>query len=151
MKRKEHIKNELRNAGIIVFDPISIEEADVIGLAEEAKSQNKDAILIKLDNNENLPLPIEEIEESKEDILDQIVARDYKLIDQSDVIIVFYPVTTLSPGVLSEINYGFTHNKEVYAIFPYKNRSPFFDYYTTAVFENVENLIEYLKENNRLN
>ncbi|MCD6562833.1 MAG: AAA family ATPase [Thermoproteales archaeon] len=150
MERKEHVKKQLREAGIVVFDPISIEEADVIGLAEEAKSRNENNIPIKLEDDEEILIPIEEIEKSKEDILDQIVARDYKLIEQSDVIIVFYPVTTLSPGVLSEINYGFTHNKEVYAIFPYRSRSPFFDYYTTAVFENVESLIEYFRENKRL-
>ena len=86
------------------------------------------------------------METSKDDILDQVVVRDYKLIDQSDMIVVYYPVTTLSAGVLSEINYSFTHNKEVYAIFPQEDISPFFSYYTTKVFKSVEEFISYLEE-----
>jgi len=149
MEKKEHVKKCLRDAGLVVFDPITIEEVDIIGLAEDAKSKGENSVTFELEG-EKFSISVNEIEESKEDILDQIVARDYKLIDQSDVIIVFYPVTTLSPGVLSEINYGFTHNKEVYAIFPYKNRSPFFEYYTTAIFKSVEDLLEYFRENDRL-
>ncbi|RLE85689.1 MAG: hypothetical protein DRJ41_00675, partial [Thermoprotei archaeon] len=104
-----------------------------------------DAIEFEVEG-EKFKIPIEQIEVCKDDIYDQIVARDYKLIDQSDIVIVYYPVPTLSAGVLSEINYSFTHNKEVYAIFPYEDLSPFFSYYTTGVFKSVEELISYLRE-----
>ncbi|MEM0093754.1 MAG: hypothetical protein QW753_05215, partial [Thermofilum sp.] len=85
-----------------------------------------------------------------EDIRDQIVARDYQLINQSDMLVVFYPVRVLSPGVLSEIKYGYTHNKDVFAIFPHEGASPFFEYYTTKVFKDVDSLIDHLKETGRL-
>ncbi len=145
MMQKDKVKERLREAGIIVFDPISIEEAEIIGQVEQLKKKGEKFFEVSV-NGCKCKIPISEVEAIKEDIVDQIVVRDYKLIEQSDMIIVFYPVKTLSPGVLSEINYGFTHNKDVYAIFPYETRSPFFEYYTTKIFKNVNELISHLKE-----
>ena len=39
-------------------------------------------------------------------ISDQIVFRDYKLIAQSDMIVVYYDIAVPSPGVVSEMNYA---------------------------------------------
>ena len=74
---------------------------------------------------------------------DQTVARDYQFIDQSDFVIVYYPVKEPSPGVLSELIYGFSHNKEVYMVFPY-DISPFLQFYCTQIFKSGEELIDYL-------
>lgn len=95
----------------------------------------------------------------------QTVARDYKLIRQSDMVIVYYPSTKLkvldeeigevketglmllSPGVISEMVYGFTHDKQVYAIWlSDKDPSPFFDYHCTKRYGSVEQFIEDLDE-----
>lgn len=149
MGKKDEVKRKLRSAGVLVYDPISIEEAYIVGLAENAKERGYDCVEFEVEG-ERVSIPVNQVEGARDDIIDQIVARDYKLIDQSDVIIVFYPVETLSPGVLSEIHYGFTHNKEVYAIFPHEAVSPFFEYYTTAVFRDVEELIAFLKEMNKV-
>ena len=75
---------------------------------------------------------------------DQTVARDYQSIDQSDMVIVYYPVKEPSPGVLSELIYGYSHDKEVYMVFPYEI-SPFLQYYCTEIFQTGEELIDYLK------
>ena len=75
---------------------------------------------------------------------DQTVARDYQFIDQSDMVIVYYPVKEPSPGVLSELIYGFSHDKEVYMVFPFEI-SPFLQYYCTEIFQTGEELIDYLK------
>jgi len=141
-ENKEVIKTTLRKAGVIVFDPITVEEADLIEKAREAERNGSDYVEFEFEG-ETFRIPVEEIADAEDDILDQIVARDYKLIDQSDAIVVYYPVETVSPGVLNEINYGFTHNKDVYAIFPHKV-SPFLKYYTTRIFRHVDELIEYL-------
>ena len=117
---------------------------DIIGAAEAAAREGKKEVVFEVEGKE-FKIPLREIEDAKEDIVDQVVARDYKLINQSDIIIVYYPVTYLSAGVLSEINYGFTHNKEVYAIFPH-SVSPFLKYYTTKIFKSVDELIEYFRE-----
>jgi adenylate kinase len=74
---------------------------------------------------------------------DQTVARDYQFIDQSDMVIVFYPVREPSPGVLSEVIHGFSHDKEVYMVFPY-DISPFLQYYCTEIFKTGAELIEHL-------
>lgn len=76
---------------------------------------------------------------------DQTVARDYQFIDQSDMVIVYYPVKEPSPGVLSELIHGFSHDKEVYMIFPYEI-SPFLQFYCTEIFRTGEELIDYLQE-----
>ena len=141
---KDEVKEALRKAGVIVFDPIAIDEAYLMGLAEEAERRGESLVEVEVDGRE-LVLPLSEIEEARDDVMDQIVARDYKLIDQSDIIVVFYPTTAISPGVLNEIHYGFTHNKDVYAIFPHEERSPFFEYYTTMIFKGHEELVRYLK------
>jgi adenylate kinase len=74
---------------------------------------------------------------------DQTVARDYQFIDQSDIVVVFYPVREPSPGVLSELIHGFSHNKEVYMVFPYEI-SPFLQFYCTEIFKTGAQLIEHL-------
>jgi len=142
---KEEFKKKLKEIGIIVFDPVSIEEAGLaIDMVEEAKRNSEEYIKIECDGY-TVEIPVSEIEEAKDDILDQTVVRDYNLIDQSDVVIVYYYATVMSPGVLSELNYGFTHNKEVYAVFPYEI-SPFFQYYTTRIFKDPEELLRFLEE-----
>ncbi len=76
---------------------------------------------------------------------DQTVARDYQFIDQSDLVIVYYPVKEPSPGVLSELIHGFSHDKEVYMVFPYEI-SPFLQFYCTEIFPTGEELIKYLQK-----
>ncbi len=76
---------------------------------------------------------------------DQTVARDYQFIDQSDVVVVYYPVKQPSPGVLSELIYGFSHDKEVYMVFPYEI-SPFLQFYCTEIFKTGSELIDHLKK-----
>jgi adenylate kinase len=48
------------------------------------------------------------------------------------------------------VKYGYTHNKDVYALFPHENASPFFEYYTTRIFKDVDSLLDYLKEGGAL-
>jgi len=149
-RMKDEVKRELAEAGVIVFDPITVDEANLVGLAEAALAEGRDEVEVEVGGGERLRLSVREILEARGDIIDQIVARDYKLIDQSDMIVVFYPTTAVSPGVLNEIHYGFTHNKDVFAIFPHETRSPFFEYYTTLIFRSHRELIEHLRRSGRL-
>ncbi len=148
-EEKEETKKRLKEAGIVIFDPIAVEDFEIVDLAYSAKSKGQNHIKIKVDGVEAV-ISVEEVYNALEDIKDQVVARDYQLITQSDMIIVYYPTKILSPGVLSEINFGFTHNKQVYAIFPHESVSPFFEYYTTKIFKDVDSLIEHLREENIL-
>ncbi|RLE65699.1 MAG: hypothetical protein DRJ47_04470 [Thermoprotei archaeon] len=144
-ERKEKFKEKLEEIGIIIFDPMAVEELDLLSMAAKASQNGEPSVEVDA-NGHSYNIPIEEIYEAKEDMIEQVVVRDYQLIDQADMIIVYYPTHMLSPGVLSEINYAYTHNKEVYAFFPYEV-SPFFEYYTTRIFKDADEIINFFKEN----
>lgn len=99
-------------------------------------------------------------------ISSQTVARDYKLIAQSDAVVVMYNPTKLtvkteageevqaeyaflSAGVVCEMVYGFTNDKDVYAVWlPPGDPSPFFTYHCTAWYRKSEELIDSLQSEN---
>ena len=77
-------------------------------------------------------------------IADQIVFRDYKLIAQADVVVVFYDALVPSPGVISEMNYALQTGKRVYGVWlPTSAPSPFFTRYCTRVFATADELFGY--------
>ena len=79
-------------------------------------------------------------------ISDQIVFRDYKLIAQADVVVVFYDALVPSPGVISEMNYALQTGKRVYGVWlPTSPPSPFFTRYCTRVFASADELFGYFE------
>lgn len=76
---------------------------------------------------------------------DSTVWRDFKLIDQSDMVVVYFPVKSNSPGVNQEIVYGYSHGKLVYLYYPH-TLSPFWDpkISVTAQFDTFEALRDFL-------
>jgi adenylate kinase len=77
----------------------------------------------------------------------QIVDRDYKLIEQSQIVVVYYPTTTLSAGVVCEMKEAIHRGKRVYALWlPDQPPSPFFTRYCTRWFREEEALFVYLDE-----
>jgi adenylate kinase len=79
-------------------------------------------------------------------IADQIVARDYKLICQSDLVVVFYDIAVPSPGVVSEMNYALHSGKRVYGVWlPETEPSPFFTRYCTRSFRSADELFEHFR------
>ena len=77
-------------------------------------------------------------------IADQIVWRDYKLISQSDMVVVFYDAAVPSPGVVSEMNYALHGGKRVYGVWlPKAEPSPFFTRYCTRVFRSQDDLFQH--------
>jgi adenylate kinase len=76
----------------------------------------------------------------------QIVDRDYKLVAQSENVVVFYPTTTLSAGVICEMKEAIHRGKRVYALWlPDNPPSPFFTRYCTKWFREEDALFEYLE------
>jgi adenylate kinase len=140
--------NRLRKKSV-VFDPYSIRDRELIGALSESKKKNTlkghffdfetrramdvrlelkdDAVYYETDSLKGT-CDLKEIKEAEQDIDDQILQRDYALIDQSDMVVVYYPPEApLSPGVISEMVYGFSNNKEVNALWlPKEDPSPFF-------------------------
>jgi hypothetical protein len=77
------------------------------------------------------------------DIDGQIYMRDFKLIDQADMIVSYIPelpggMPGLSSGVERELQHAFEHTKEVYVVWkPRKTPSPFITETATKIFGNV--------------
>ncbi len=79
-------------------------------------------------------------------IADQIVFRDYKLIAQADLVIVFYDALVPSPGVISEMNYALQTGKRVYGVWlPPSEPSPFFTRYCTRWFHSADELFRFFE------
>jgi adenylate kinase len=144
MKRKDAFRDRLRGAGMVVFDPISIGDGELLTYLADARRKGESKIAYSKGKTA-VTFDIKEAEEVSDDVNDQIVARDYQLIDQSDMIVVYYFLPVMSPGVLSEMTYGFTNKKNVYAMFK-GQESPFFRYYSTKIFQDEDALFGYLKE-----
>jgi len=141
LARKNAFKEKLRKLGLTVFDPGEIEDAVLMEKLKELKTSGGDKLAV----SDGCEISIREMEDVVEDLLDQIVARDYQLIDQSDFLVVYYFSPIMSPGVLSEMNYGFSNNKKVFTIFQ-GPESPFFNYYSTKIFRTEEELIAFMEK-----
>ncbi|MHA1214555.1 MAG: AAA family ATPase [Candidatus Hodarchaeales archaeon] len=120
-KKKEisRLAKELRNLGFVVFDPGTME-------------------LDKI--HEDIP------EEIRVFDFYQTVYRDFQLIDQGTMVVVFYPEIVHSSGVVNEQAYGFRNNKYVFAVFPAENYSPFTSFFADKTFKSATDLIEFLKK-----
>lgn len=117
---------DLRDAGFVVFNPLSVED-----IGEAAGGYNVD-----------VPVPEEQFEAARPYIDSQIIGRDFQLIDQSDMVVVYYPTDKLSPGVLSEMMHARDRRIPVYlCAFP-GSISPFLGILYQEAFETPAQLIE---------
>jgi hypothetical protein len=86
------------------------------------------------------------------DILGQIYARDFKMIDQSDLIVSLIPELpggkpALSSGVERELHHAYEAGKEVYVIWPgTATPSPFVTETATKVFRSSDEAVEHFRE-----
>jgi hypothetical protein len=85
------------------------------------------------------------------DVDGQIYMRDFRLIDQSDMIVSLVPelpggIPGLSSGVERELQHAFEHAKEVYVVWkPKKSPSPFISETATKVFRSVPEALAYFE------
>ena len=142
IERKNRLVEKLWENGVVVFDPSMVEDMILVEKAEESGKTDGNIYIEEFD----VELPVKEILDAKQYIIDHTVFRDYRLINQSDMVIVFYPVKELSAGVLSEMIYAYTHMKNVYAIFTQKDISPFFQTYSDKIFRDEDELLKYIEE-----
>ena len=86
------------------------------------------------------------------DIKGQIYARDFKMVDQSDMIISLVPELPngkpgLSSGVERELHHAFEGGKEVYVIWACRGTpSPFITETATRVFKDTEEAVGYFRQ-----
>lgn len=97
------------------------------------------------------PGTIEDYEFSKEQGIKELsgemtVKRDYRLIDQSDVVIAYFPKVVHSSGVNAEMNYAHSTGKPVYLVWPVRRCSPFTGYIVFKMFSNVDECLKEIKK-----
>lgn len=103
-----------------------------------------------------LRVRVREVLDIAGDIDGQIYMRDFKLIDQSDMIVSLVPelpgaggkdIPGLSSGVERELQHAWEHTKEVYVVWkPKKNPSPFITETATKIFASVPEALGYFEE-----
>jgi adenylate kinase len=132
----------------IAFDPYGITESSLLVEYKTAKSQNRNRRIVNIRVDEhNLRLPLQEIEQVEGDIRWQIIMRDYRLIEQSDMIVAFIPEKSgypvLSDGVTRELTHAEECTKETYIIWQSKRTpSPFT--HATRMFDTVDQFCSFL-------
>ncbi len=141
VRRVNEFKEKLSKF-FVVFDPGYIDDYELLVEAYKAISEKRKTVEI-----DGWEIPLKEVLEVEKDLRDQTVRRDFMLIDQSDAVVVYYTLPTLSPGVLSEVIYSFTNNKDVYIIFTPSSRiSPFFEYFSTKIFFDEDRFFDFISD-----
>ncbi len=142
----------------IAFDPADVDEKLLLDRALDAARDGKDWVDIENHTfggragSEEMRLPVREVLDIAGDIDGQIYMRDFKLVDQSDMIVSYIPeleggVPGLSSGVERELHHAFEHTKEVYVVWkPAKAPSPFITETATKIFPSVDDALEYFEK-----
>ena len=133
------------------FDPADVDELQLHTLALQALQDGRSSIQV---NGPDGPLSLKtsDVAQISGDILGQIYARDFKMIDQSDMIVSLIPELpggkpALSSGVERELHHAFEGGKEVYVVWRCSAMpSPFVSETATKIFPDTPAAIDYFRE-----
>ena len=134
----------------ICFDPADLEEAFLPQYARRAAEQGLEYVEASA-MGRKVRLDLGEILQIERDINSQIYARDFMLIDQSDMIISFIPTmpdgrAAISSGVERELQHAHEAAKEVYVIWTAQQApSVFVTQTATRLFADTTEAVEFLK------
>jgi adenylate kinase len=157
----DHFRAELAEH-FITFDPGDVDEKLLLDrAAAKLKEGRTDEWLevsphlfggSKKAGDPSIRVRVREVLDIAGDIDGQIYMRDFKLIDQSDMIVSYVPelpggMPGLSSGVERELQHAFEHTKEVYVVWkPKKNPSPFITETATRTFGSVDEALGYFEK-----
>jgi adenylate kinase len=142
----------------IAFDPGDVDEKLLLERAIEASRNAQDWIEVMphsfggRKDAEPIRVSVREVLDIAGDIDGQIYMRDFKLIDQADMICSLIPelpggTPGLSSGVERELQHAWEHTKEVYVVWrPKKNPSPFITETATKIFKTVDEALTFFDE-----
>ena len=144
----DHFRAELAKH-FITFDPGDVDEKLLLDRALAAAREGNDWIETEAHSfggraGRSLRVSVREVLDIAGDIDGQIYMRDFKLIDQSDMIVSLVPelpngTPGLSSGVERELQHAWEHTKEVYVVWkPRKAPSPFITETATKIFRSVD-------------
>ena len=139
----------LAQSYLTVFDPLSIDEKRLEG----ALALDRGATTVAADvRGRPVELATKEIAEVLPDIDGQIVARDYKLIDQAQVIVAYFPrdddgSPVIAGGVQSELEHAAASTKEILVLWEAdRDPTPFIKLKSDHRFGSLEELESFLKD-----
>jgi hypothetical protein len=145
----EQFKSSI-NQHFACFDPGDVDEYLLYMAADRAHQEGRDTIEVEAAEG-MVALKTTDVLQISGDILGQIYARDFKMIDQSDMIISLIPELpnrkpALSSGVERELHHAFEGGKEVYVVWACRaTPSPFITETATRVFHSIEEAVEYFR------
>lgn len=135
----------------ITFDPGDLDEKRLLFDAGEAIKRGEQTITVHV-HGRDIKLKVHEVTQIANDIDAQIYARDFKLIDQSDMIVSYVPTLPsgkpgLSSGVERELQHAFEGTKEVYVVWdPPSEPSPFITKTATRVFKSTVEALQFFQQ-----
>ena len=140
----------------VAFDPGDVDEKALLEAALAASEAGQDFVstdVVGVDGvRESIRVSVKQVTDITGDVDGQIYARDFKLIDQSDMIVSLVPELAggqpgLSSGVERELQHAFEHGKDVYVVWkPQKPPSPFITETATEVFRSVQETLAYFED-----
>ena len=135
----------------ITFDPADLDEKRLLYEAGEATKRGEEEVVLNV-HGAPIRLSVGEITRVAHDIDAQIYARDFKLIEQSDMIVSYIPALpdgkpALSSGVERELQHAFECTKDVFVIWrPAGEPSPFVTETATRVFQSTKELLAHCRQ-----
>ncbi len=134
----------------ICFDPADLEESHLPHYAHKAAEQG--AYFVEVSAlGQKVQLDLSQVQQIERDINSQIYARDFLLIDQSDMIISFIPTladgrAAISSGVERELQHAHEAAKQAFVIWTAKQTPSLFVTQTaTKVFDSVDEMVTFFK------
>jgi len=130
------------------FDPGDLEESCLPLKAQRARANGHKYVEVTA-MGENVQVALADVEQIERDISSQTYARDFMLIDQSDIVIGFIPTlpdgrAAISSGVERELQHAHEAAKETYVIWTGKQTpSVFVTQTATAVFTGVGEAMDF--------
>ncbi len=150
VKKEINDFRQLMKRFFICFDPGDLEESYLPQKAQRAIKQGLDCIEVTA-LGQKVRLDLNEVRQIERDINSQTYARDFMLIDQSDMIISLVPSladgrAAISSGVERELQHAHEAAKEVYVIWTAKQSpSVFVTQTATKLFNNLTDAVDFFK------
>ena len=147
------------NQYYVIFDPSMIKDWEIVECWRNAVNTAIDAgeprpskIPVSIDYQDGtrqVILDSPEVESAIKNLRYQIIDSDYKLIENSQIVVVYHPRQSISAGVMCEMVYAKSIAKMVYVYYPYEP-SPFFEWYSTRIFKDENELSDFLIKESKL-
>lgn len=149
----------------ITFDPGDVDEKLLLDRGIAAAKEGKEYIEVvphtfggaRAADAAPIRVRVREILDIAGDVDGQIYMRDFKLVDQSDMIVSYIPelpdgkgggIPGLSSGVERELHHAWEHTKEVFVVWkPKKAPSPFITETATKIFGSTKEALAYFEAN----